>query len=46
MAVPGRDLGAGRHVELEHGDRTARLLALDQVPDRRRPDLDLLARAG
>src|SRR5690349_340587 len=45
VAVGGSDLHAGRHVELEHGDRPAGLLAFDQEPDRQRADLDLFAHA-
>ena len=45
VAVRGRDLRPGRDVELEHRDRPAGLLALDQESDRQRPDLDLFARA-
>src|SRR4051794_17539104 len=44
VAVRGREAGARRDVELEDRDRAAGLLALDQEPDRERPDPDLLLR--
>ena len=44
VTVRGRDLRAGGYVELENRDRSCRLLALDQEPDRDRPDLDLFTR--
>ena len=43
VAVSGRDLSAGRNVELEDGDRASGLLGLDQEPDRQLADIDLFA---
>ena len=43
VTVWSRNLAAGRDVEFEHRDRSGRLLALDQKPNRHRSDPDLLA---
>jgi hypothetical protein len=43
VAVGGGDLRLGRNVELENGDRSSRLAALDEEANRHPTDLDLVA---